>query len=114
MDARAAEPAEFEAAESRWFAAIRDIASRVLGPHPVDLYLFGSRALGTARPASDIDLAVDPHGELPVGTLPRFREALEESTIPVRIDVVDLSEAGAGFRARVLKEGVRWSVSRSA
>lgn len=101
-------------AESRWFATIRELAARTLGPGAADLYLYGSRARGTARRASDIDIAVDPRVPLPIGALPRFREALEESTIPVRVDVVDLGEVGPAFRARVLEEGVRWTVSKNA
>ena len=101
-------------AEGQWFATIRDLATRTLGPGSVDLYLYGSRARGTARASSDIDVGVDSRCSLSAGSLPRFREALEESLIPVRVDVVDLGVAGPAFRERVLKEGVRWTVSRSA
>ena len=107
-------PTESRQAENRWYATIRDLASRTLGPGPVNVYLFGSRAVGTARPASDIDVAVESSGRLATGALPRFREALEESSIPVRVDVVDLDEAGPTFRERVMKEGIRWTVSKSA
>ena len=100
--------------EERWLSTIREIASRTFTDHEVDLYLFGSRARGASRTASDIDVAVDAHAPLPIGALPHFREALEESTIPVRIDVVDLAEAGEKFRERVRREGIRWSVSKSA
>jgi len=56
MDVRAAGQ---HVSEERWLATLREIAARVLGPYSVDLVLFGSRARGTAREASDI------HGRIP-------------------------------------------------
>ena len=46
---------------------------------------------------------------LPPGLLAELREALEESTVPWRVEVVDLSETDAAFRERVLKEGIVWN-----
>ena len=100
--------------EARWLAQVRDISVRILAPYDVDLYLFGSRARGDARLASDIDLAVDPRGELPRGALLDLEEALDESTVPVRVEVVDLRFAGRDLRARVHEEGVQWIASASA
>jgi len=78
-------------------------------PYDADLYLFGSRARGIPRAASDIDLAIDPHGPLPRSALSSLRELFEESTVPVHVDVLDLRDAGPGLRQRVLREGVRWN-----
>ena len=72
-------------------------------------YLFGSRASATARRASDIDVAVEAPEPLPPGVLGTLRERLEESTISYRADIVDLGEVSPEFRARVRREGIRWS-----
>ena len=88
---------------------VRQVAENVLGNYDVDVYLFGSWANGTQRRTSDIDVAIDPHRPLPPGTLSMLRERFEESTIPYFVDVVDLSEVGEEFRARVHREGIRWS-----
>ena len=93
---------------------VRRIVTARLGRYEVRVYLFGSRATGGAHEASDIDLAVDPREPLPPGTLAELREALEESTIPYRVDVVDLRDTDATFRDRVREEGVEWNVSASA
>ncbi len=93
--------------EARWLEAIRAIVFRELAGVSARVWLFGSRARGTARRTSDIDIAVD--GPIPIGLLSHVREALEESNVPVRVDVIDLRDADAGFRARVLEEGVLWS-----
>lgn len=79
-----------------------------LSGHDAAVYLFGSRARGTPRAVSDIDVAIDAEAPLPRILLARLREDLEESTVPYRVDVVDLAECDAGFRERVRREGVRW------
>jgi uncharacterized protein len=88
---------------------VRRIVLGVLAAQPARLFLFGSRARGDAGPRSDIDIAVLPQLPLAEGTLARMREALEESTIPYLVDVVDLTDADETFRRRVIEEGVPWN-----
>ncbi len=93
---------------------VRQLVLGGLGDAPARVYLFGSRATGNARPASDIDVAVWPLAELPVGTLALIREALEESLIPFTVDLVDLCNTDDAFRARVLAEGIAWHEPKNA
>ncbi len=72
------------------------------------VYLFGSRARGKHRAASDIDIGILDDAPLADGLLSDIRETLFESTIPYRVDVVDLGQVDAQFRQRVLKEGIPW------
>ena len=88
----------------------RRIASKCLRGQRARVFLFGSRAMGRALRGSDVDIAVLPIDPLEPGTLSRLREALEESSIPFAVDVVDLSRASESIRARVLAEGVAWDV----
>lgn len=88
---------------------VRRILREVLGRQDVAVYLFGSWARGEATPRSDIDLAIEPRGPLPPGTLARLRERLEDSHVPYRVDVVDLRGTDPAFRRRILEEGVPWS-----
>jgi predicted nucleotidyltransferase len=88
---------------------VRRIVMDVVGGGQAAVYLFGSRARGEATPLSDIDVAIEPHTSLPPGTLARLRERLEESSVPYRVDVVDLRRADPALRRRVLAEGIQWS-----
>jgi predicted nucleotidyltransferase len=90
-------------------AAAMRIASRELGAQHARLYLFGSRARGSAARASDIDIAILPDAPLEPGTLARIREALEESTIPYEVEVIDLSSVDESFRRKVLAEAIAWN-----
>ena len=87
---------------------LRKTVIRALAGQRARVYLFGSWASGTQRRASDIDLAIEAETKLPEAVLSRLREALEESHVPYRVDVVDLADVDASFRARALREGQLW------
>jgi hypothetical protein len=77
--------------------------------HPARVYLFGSSATGSVRRASDIDVAIDPLSPLPASVLSNLRDALDESSIPYHVDLVDLTAAPASLRERVRDEGILWT-----
>jgi len=93
---------------------VRSIVAEALAGQPAEVYLFGSWATGRQRRSSDIDVAIEPKGALATGTLARVREALEESTVPYRVDVADLSQCAPDFRQRVRHEGIKWTASTNA
>ena len=95
-------------------AQVARVVRRFSEGFPVKIYLFGSRASGDVHSLSDVDLAVEVTGPLPVGWFSRLREALEESSILCRVDVVDLRDVNQAFRDRILGEGILWNVSKSA
>ncbi len=77
-------------------------------PRVERVVLFGSRARGDARPASDVDLAL--YGkDLTLADLAALQAELEETDIPQRIDLV-LAEAidNPSLRDRIETEGVEW------
>jgi predicted nucleotidyltransferase len=92
---------------------VRALVTRSLGTRTAVIYLFGSWATGRHHAASDIDIAIEAAEPLAPGLLAGLREALEESTVPYRVDVVDLADADPAFRERVRREGVVWSASAS-
>ena len=86
----------------------RNIVLEKLRGTTARVYLFGSRARGNSRAASDIDIGILDDAPLADGLLSDIRETLFESTIPYRVDVVDLGQVDAEFRRRVLTEGIPW------
>ncbi|HJU14954.1 MAG TPA: nucleotidyltransferase domain-containing protein [Stellaceae bacterium] len=87
---------------------LRRIVLNALGEHDASVYLFGSHARGEVRHASDIDIAILPHGELPRGFFTDLADRIEESTIPYDVDLVDLREVAPSFREEVLRTGIKW------
>ena len=85
---------------------VRAVVASVAEQANVQVYLFGSWARGEERVTSDIDLALE--GEEASEMAMQLREALEESDIPYRVDVVNLMEASPKLLANVRKEGILW------
>jgi predicted nucleotidyltransferase len=61
-------------------------------------FAFGSRVTGTARKHSDLDVAVERAAPLTWQELASLREALMESDLPIRVDVVDWAHCSPRFR----------------
>lgn len=73
----------------------RQIVGDVLSPFADRIKraaVFGSRALGTARPASDIDLVL--YGDLSEADVARLWTLFDESSLAVSVDVVDYARLG--------------------
>jgi len=72
----------------------------------VKVYLFGSRARGDNAPFSDVDVGIlveeDISSELVI-----LKGILEESNLPYKVDLVDLS-FNSELEEIVVREGKRW------
>jgi len=93
-----------------------DVALRRIAADPSvqALVLFGSRAMGTARPDSDLDLLVVEHtphleGEAKVASWWRHFEPLKPLILPVVLIVSGSADAArlAGSRWHVISEAAR-------
>jgi len=68
--------------------------------------VFGSRAHGGARQYSDLDLALEWDKPLGFDILGQLAEALSESDLPYKVDIVDLAIVDPAFRRRILSHCV--------
>ena len=87
---------------------LRRIVLDALDERDAAVYLFGSMATGEIRHASDIDIAILPREELPPAFFAELADAIEESTVPYDVDLVDLREVSPDFREKVIRTGVKW------
>ncbi len=69
----------------RWVRILR-LSIAITAPSATAAGLFGSRATGRHRPNSDIDLVL--YGPVSTGEASELRVALEDSPLPVSVDVV--------------------------
>lgn len=73
------------------------------------IYLYGSRARGTYKSWSDIDLALDAgHPIEPRGRIAELRDVLRELSIIYRVDVVDFNNISGVFKEEVTFDRVLW------
>ena len=71
-----------------------------------EVLAFGSRATWTAKDYSDLDLAVMGEEPLSLRTVSALDEALGDSDLPFKVDVVDWARIDEGFRAIIRRHGV--------
>ena len=75
------------------------------------IYLYGSRARGTHRERSDIDLAIawnnKENERLPLG---EARSILEATHIPYKIDLVDFNTVSSPLKEIIQQEGKLWNL----
>jgi type I restriction enzyme S subunit len=72
------------------------------------VWAFGSRAKGSAKPYSDLDLAVITDVPLDLDALGALKEAFSESDLPFRVDVVDWAATKQTFRDIIERD--KWVV----
>lgn len=77
----------------------------ILKKHVPDLevWAFGSRVKWTAKSYSDLDLAILTKHPLSIDKLAELKEALEESSLIVKVDLVDWAKTSETFR-RIISE----------
>ena len=84
----------------------RAIVDNILKSVPYSFYVFGSRVKGTAKPFSDLDLAVEET------LLMRERSLLEtmfeESDLPFKVDLIELEKVDKEFVKNIKPDLVRW------
>ena len=82
--------------EARHLATVQALLARHVPE--CEVRAFGSRVKGTAKPYSDLDLALVGPAQIPADRLAALREALTDSELPIRVDVLDWHGIAENFR----------------
>ena len=72
-----------------------------------EVWAFGSRVKGTAKPFSDLDLVIMSQQPLSLALMASLHEAFSESDLPWKVDIVDWSTTGPEFRAVIEQQKVK-------
>ncbi|HMA96751.1 MAG TPA: nucleotidyltransferase domain-containing protein [Polyangiaceae bacterium] len=70
----------------------------------LEVWAFGSRVVGNPKPHSDLDLALVNQQPIAVDRLARLSLEFEESDLPFRLDLVELSTTTPAFRAIIERD----------
>jgi predicted nucleotidyltransferase len=68
--------------------------------------LFGSRATGTAKKFSDVDLLIYAKRPISFRQMRQLKDAFSESRLPFRVDVVDASEVSKEFLSSIESKSI--------
>ncbi len=84
------------------------IVSGILQKHVPqhEVWAFGSRAKGTAKPYSDLDLAIIANVPLPLSVSAALADDFSESDLPWKVDVVDWASTSGEFRRIIERDKV--------
>lgn len=86
-----------------WIDVVRILHEQVPA---IEVWAFGSRARGTAKPYSDLDLALITQQPLSLDQLAAITDAFATSDLPIRVDVVDWAATSEAFRKRIAQDKV--------
>lgn len=64
----------------------------------LEVWIFGSRAKGTAKPFSDLDLCIISNQPLGLAALAHLAEDFAESDLPWKVDLVEWLSCSESFR----------------
>ena len=81
--------------EPRHQAIIKAIFSKFSN----EVFVFGSRSKGTAKPLSDLDVAI--FSEISKADLVRLKAELEDSNLPFHVDVIVWDEISPEFQNHI-------------
>ncbi|WP_371414700.1 nucleotidyltransferase family protein [Chlorobaculum sp. 24CR] len=70
-----------------------------------EIIVFGLRVHGTAKPWSDLDLAIKAKSALDWKLLEEIKEAFQESELPFRVDILVWNEITPAFRKAIEGKG---------
>jgi len=84
---------------------VLEIVGKYLGLKEYRLFFFGSRVSGKGSERSDIDIGIEGPKPVPVETIAKIREGLENIETLYSIDIVDFGSASGDFK-KVAKEKI--------
>lgn len=87
-------------------AIVREILMRFC-PN-AEVWVFGSRAMGTAKRYSDLDLLIKMDSLIPLQTMFLLRDAFEESNLVFTVDIVDWHRITQEFRQTIAKDSQKF------
>ena len=98
--------------ETRYLEEVKKLALEAATGIPCRIVLFGSRVNGELKRSSDFDIGIEGLGRREFLRLKRrITEAVEKSSVPHFVDVVDLSTADKKFRDIALRKIEIWKTS---
>ena len=72
----------------------------------IEIWAYGSRVNGNSHDASDLDLVIRTadFSPLAIGELLDFQEQIQESNIPILVQVMDWNKMPESFHSNILKK----------
>lgn len=92
------------------YGLLQELVIKPLKKLSVAVYVFGSRARGTAQPYSDVDVLYELKEPEPAHAqekISEIKESAEESQLTIKVDLVSWENLAASYREGVLRERIQ-------
>lgn len=86
---------------------IKNTVYKYLPKEEYEVFVYGSRADGTAQKWSDIDIGIMGKERVPSKKLVLIKDAVEESNIPYLVDIADFTRVADKFRRVALSRTIK-------
>lgn len=100
--------------DAKYVDMVKDIVLSRVDRSKVTVFLFGSRARGDHASRADVDVGFFADKRLPPGVLHGIRNALDDSIVPLDVDLVDFSENEPQLRESALRDKTIWNSPTSS
>ncbi len=94
------------------FVTVRDILADIVPPE-CRIWVFGSRVKNQVRFNSDLDLALECKDKLPPIILHKLKEAFNDSSLPYRVDVLDINDVSKEFQTIIRQQAITFPLAKS-
>lgn len=94
---------KFGLTEKEWNILDQTLIRPLLKEQNAKVWIFGSRARGDYKKFSDIDIlfSLSEGKKLPQGFLSQIKENLDNSSLPYKVDIVDIKELAQSYQSFV-------------
>lgn len=93
-------------------AELQKLVLSVPGITDYAVFLFGSRAEGSAKERSDFDVGIFGRQRINSFVLANLEEYIEESNFPYRVDIIDFLTCSEAFKKEALKKIELWNLPK--
>lgn len=96
--------------DEKYLKTLKEIILSIVDKKKVMVFLFGSRASGRYNSSADADIGLLADKKLPVSLYHQIRNAIDESIIPLEVDIIDFTRVDQTFKEETLRNIVIWNM----
>lgn len=78
--------------------ALKEVIFQFFDRNKDKVFIFGSNATGQSRRYSDIDIGIESVKKISWSKISLLEEALSESDLPYKVEIVDFNEVSESFK----------------
>ena len=94
---------------NKYLHKLKTLISEHFNKGEATIILFGSRARRENSKHSDVDVGILTSGKPDDSKITLLKEAIEDSNIPYKVDIISINEASEDFKNEIMKDAIVWN-----